>query len=52
MLPLLERQDAVISQTRRTAPHHHVGMLERDAARTIGAAVTAEQEHRGQPEGH
>src|SRR5256885_918559 len=50
MPPLLQRLHAVESEPRRAAPDHDVSMGQRDSARAVGAAVSAEQEYRRQPQ--
>ena len=52
MAGLPQRQDAVVAQPVRTAPHHHVAVLERQALRLVCPSRPAEQEHRGDAERH
>src|SRR5262249_36779140 len=47
MPPVPEPSDAVIDEPRRTAPHDHVAVFDRDAAHRVGTALAAPQEHRG-----
>src|SRR5438309_10032276 len=50
MPPLLQRLHAVEPQPRRAAPDHDVSMGQRDSPRAVGAAMSAEQEYRRQPQ--
>src|SRR5215471_4826709 len=50
MLSLLERSDTMIDEPRRTAPHNHVAVFDREAAHRFGTALAAPQEHRGKAE--
>src|SRR5215510_2643620 len=50
MVSRLKRQDAVIAQSGGTAPHDHVTMSQRHAARLVGSTQSSEQEDRRQAE--
>jgi hypothetical protein len=51
MMLLFERENAVIAQTRGTAPHDDVAVIEPGPLRSLGPGFTAEQKHGRSSEG-